>query len=276
MPDDREGFVDDDPRLMSLDLSSDDGDEFVRSEHREKVLQERIVALQAQVTEERDLRRQARRQVAANRVESPTSFRLLVVANRLPMSLTKDEFGQWSATMSSGGLVSALMGVKNMEMKWIGWPGATIDNDADRQAIVTLLAEKNCKPVFLSKNLTDLYYSGYANNVIWPLFHYMPPPIDHLKNSNLMFEAYETVNQMFADEVLSEYRHGDIVWVHDYHLMLLPGILRTASPKMQIGFFLHTPFPSSEIYRILPQRDEIVHSLLSSDLIGFQVYDYCR
>eukprot|EP00474_Spongospora_subterranea_P008669 CRZ09127.1 hypothetical protein [Spongospora subterranea] len=259
------------------DSEGDDRGEYERSKAREKVLQDQIQELSTKVSEERCLRRAKVKRSAMSPSNPSSESRLLIVANRLPMSLKKDEAtGVWSFQMSSGGLVSALLGIKNVDMVWLGWPGVPVENEKDQEAIHNLLSAQRCHPVFLTKQLIDLYYLGYSNNVLWPLFHYIPLPIDDLKNSVKMFEAYEEANQLFADALLSIYRPGDLVWVHDYHLMLLPSMLRSVHQKMKIGFFLHTPFPSSEIYRALPQREEIVHSLLSSDLIGFQVYDDCR
>ncbi len=130
--------------------------------------------------------------------------------------------------------------------------------------------------IFFELDVAHRYYSGYSNAVLWPLFHYIPLPIQDLYNSEGMWEAYDEANRHFASTVLNTYQKGDLVWVHDYHLMLLPGMLRAGRPHMKIGFFLHTPFPSSEIYRTLPQREEILQGLLSSDLIGFHIYDYAR
>lgn len=125
-------------------------------------------------------------------------------------------------------------------------------------------------------DIVEKYYSGYSNNVLWPLFHYISLPINDLARSYGTWEAYQIANRMFADKVLSTYRKGDIIWVHDYHLMLLPGMLRIERPSVKIGFFLHIPFPSTEIYRVIPQREELLQGVLASDLIGFHTYDYCR
>lgn len=134
--------------------------------------------------------------------EKERPARLLVVANRLPMSVNKCDSGDWSLKMSSGGLVSALLGVKNMDMTWIGWPGAEIATKDDQIAVKVLINEKNCEPVFLTRDLIDLYYSGYSNKIIWPLFHYIALPIRDLQHSDRMFDAYETANQLFANAIL--------------------------------------------------------------------------
>ena len=111
---------------------------------------------------------------------------------------------------------------------------------------------------------------------LWPLFHYIPLPIESLTSCDEQFSAYQKCNQLFAQAILANYQDGDVVWVHDYHLMLLPMYLRKAKPDMKIGFFLHTPFPSSEIYRVLPSRKELLYGVLCSNLIGFHTHDYGR
>ena len=126
----------------------------------------------------------------------------------------------------------------------------------------------------------ELYYNGYCNNVLWPLFHYVPLPfearLDETTNVQAQWEAYNRANRLFATAVLGQYCEGDAVWVHDYHLLLLPALLKERMPTMKVGWFLHTPFPSSEIYRTLPLREELLHAVLKADLVGFHTYDYAR
>jgi trehalose-6-phosphate synthase len=112
--------------------------------------------------------------------------------------------------------------------------------------------------------------TGFCNALLWPLLHYIPLSVDCLQRADEQFAAYTTANIAFARVLLQQYRAGDVVWVHDYQLMLLPALLRRARPNMKIGFFLHTPFPSSEIYRVLPARRELLIGVLSSDLIGMR------
>ncbi len=134
--------------------------------------------------------------------------------------------------------------------------------------------------MYLDEDTVELYYNGYCNNVLWPLFHYVPLPfeakLDETNNVTVQFEAYRRANAAFAAAVLGQYCEGDVVWCHDYHLLLLPALLRERVPRMKVGWFLHTPFPSSEIYRTLPLREELLHSVLKADLIGFHTYDYAR
>ncbi|KAL2326848.1 hypothetical protein Fmac_020275 [Flemingia macrophylla] len=206
--------------------------------------------------------------------------RLLVVANRLPVSAVRKGEKAWSLEISAGGLVSALLGVKEFEARWIGWAGVNVPDEIGQKALTEALAEKRCIPVFLDEEIVHQYYNGYCNNILWPLFHYLGlPQEDRLattRSFQSQFEAYEKANEMFADVVNKHYKEGDIVWCHDYHLMFLPKCLKKHNKKMKVGWFLHTPFPSSEIHRTLPSRSELLHSVLAADLVGFHTYDYAR
>ncbi|TVU20585.1 hypothetical protein EJB05_36799 [Eragrostis curvula] len=206
--------------------------------------------------------------------------RLLVVANRLPVSANRRGEDQWSLEISAGGLVSALLGVKDVDAKWIGWAGVNVPDEVGQRALTKALAEKRCIPVFLDEEIVHQYYNGYCNNILWPLFHYLGlPQEDRLattRNFESQFDAYKRANQMFADVVYQHYQEGDVIWCHDYHLMFLPKCLKDHDINMKVGWFLHTPFPSSEIYRTLPSRLELLRSVLCADLVGFHTYDYAR
>lgn len=206
--------------------------------------------------------------------------RLLVVANRLPVSAYKDRAGKWQLQVSAGGLVSALMGVGNFQTKWIGWPGVYIEASPERDELTAALHGEGYAPVYLDQKTCDLHYNGFCNSVLWQLFHYVPLNIDsklsETRTLQFQWAAHQLANRLFAEVVLQHYQDGDIVWVQDYHLMLLPAILKEHRPRMKVGFFLHTPFPSSEIYRTLPVREELLRSVLRADLIGFHTYDYAR
>jgi trehalose 6-phosphate synthase/phosphatase len=136
-----------------------------------------------------------------------------------------------------------------------------------------LMAQFNCYPVFLSQNDLDKYYLGFSNKTLWPLFHYFTQYVIHDKN---LWEAYKQVNGLFGGVISRIAQKDDIIWVHDYHLMLLPKMIREMLPEVAIGFFNHIPFPSFEIFRLLPWREEILEGLLGSDLIGFHTDDYTR
>ncbi|CAN4105707.1 unnamed protein product [Withania somnifera] len=206
--------------------------------------------------------------------------RLLVVANRLPVSAVRKGKDSWALDVSVGGLVSALLGVNDFEANWIGWAGVNVTDEIGQRSLTKALAEKRCIPVFLDQEIVHQYYNGYCNNILWPLFHYLPlPQEDRLattRSFQSQFAAYKEANQMFADVVNEHYQEGDVVWCHDYHLMFLPKCLKEYNSKMKVGWFLHTPFPSSEIHRTLPSRSELLRAVLAADLVGFHTYDYAR
>ncbi|CAN1230319.1 Alpha,alpha-trehalose-phosphate synthase [UDP-forming] 1 [Linum grandiflorum] len=210
----------------------------------------------------------------------PRKQRLLVVANRLPVSATRKDENSWNLEISVGGLVSALLGVKEFDARWIGWAGVHVPDETGQKALTEALAKKRCIPVFLDEDTVHQYYNGYCNNVLWPLFHYLGLPqedrLSTTRSFQSQFDAYKRANHMFADVVNEHYEEGDVVWCHDYHLMFLPKCLKEHNSKMKVGWFLHTPFPSSEIHRMLPSRSELLRSVLAADLVGFHTYDYAR
>ncbi|KAL2647756.1 hypothetical protein AAZV13_05G137200 [Glycine max] len=212
--------------------------------------------------------------------ERPSKQRLLVVANRLPVSAVREGVESYRLEISVGGLVSALLGVKEFDTRWIGWAGVNVPDDVGQRALTKALAEMRCIPVFLDEEIVNQYYNGYCNNILWPLFHYLGlPQEDRLATTRTFqsqFDAYKKANQMFADVVNKHYEKGDVVWCHDYHLMYLPKCLKEYNEQMKVGWFLHTPFPSSEIHRTLPSRSELLRSVLAADLVGFHTYDYAR
>lgn len=215
-------------------------------------------------------------------IANPTSSRkdsrpkLIIVSNRLPVSVSK-QGGKLVYTPSTGGLATAMSSLEGeaAERIWIGWPGIAAEelNPRERAAVTRKLRTYGCYPVYLTSNQVKNFYEGYANDTIWPLFHYF----QSLAQFNLQYWAsYKEVSQVFKAAVLKQVAPNSAIWIHDYHLMLLPGQLREALPDSSIGFFLHIPFPSYEIFRLLPDRREILNGLMGADLIGFHVYDYAR
>ncbi|KAI6245882.1 Alpha,alpha-trehalose-phosphate synthase [Erysiphe necator] len=205
------------------------------------------------------------------------SRRLLLVSNRLPITIKRKEDGSYAFSMSSGGLVTGLSGLlKTTTFQWYGWPGLEVPEAEAEQMAKRLSEDYEAVPVFIDEELADRHYNGFSNSILWPLFHYHPGEITF---DELSWKAYIEVNRLFAKVVAQDVQDGDLIWVHDYHLMLLPEMLRkeiSSKKDVKIGFFLHTPFPSSEIYRILPVRQELLKSVLHCDLIGFHTYDYAR
>ena len=195
---------------------------------------------------------------------------IINVSNRLPISIKDDTIER-----SSGGLAAAMEGLdESFMLKWVGWAGGTIESIEKRQQLSQEVVERfNYYPIFLTPDDVNTYYDGFANSSLWPLLHYMTT---YSRYDCRWYGAYERVNRIFAKKVLSVASDNDIIWVHDYHLMLLPAMLKEQMPEAKIGFFLHTPFPSSEIFRCHPNREEILKGLLGADLIGFQTFGYLR
>ncbi|TKA50964.1 Alpha,alpha-trehalose-phosphate synthase [UDP-forming] 1, partial [Cryomyces minteri] len=212
-------------------------------------------------------------------VEDPSKEgRLLLVSNRLPITIKRSEEGHYDFSMSSGGLVSGLSGLsKSTTFQWYGWPGLEVPEQEIGDLKAKLKEHYNAVPVMLDDDLADRHYNGFSNSILWPLFHYHPGEITFDESA---WNAYTEANRLFAKAIAKDVNDNDLVWVHDYHLMLLPAMLREeigdTKKNVKLGFFLHTPFPSSEIYRILPVRNEILLGVLHCDLIGFHTYDYAR
>ncbi len=200
---------------------------------------------------------------------------LVIVSNRLPVSVKKVD-GKLEFYPSDGGLARGLSGyTKKRGTKWIGWPGLPSDNldSAERQKITAELKRHRCYPIFLSKKQIDDYYNGYSNSVLWPLFHDLPV---RTGNNAKTWEAYRTVNALFAKEVLRLADPESNFWVHDYQLMLLPQMLRRERPNDHIGFFLHTPFPAAEQFAPAKHFSSLIVGLLGADLVGFHTNSYAQ
>ena len=195
---------------------------------------------------------------------------LVIASNRLPISLSIVD-GEITSELAAGGLATALRGVSGSH-GWVGWPGTFVPDEA-KAAVTTKLASDGLFPVFLSVEEQEDFYGRICNDSIWPLFHYLP---DRFSFAQSAWERYVEVNDRFADTIAEHCPSGARVWVHDFHLMLVPAALRRRRPDLSIGFFLHIPFPSSELYRILPVREEVLHGLLGADYIGFHTGDYAR
>jgi trehalose 6-phosphate synthase/phosphatase len=209
--------------------------------------------------------------------------RLLVISNRLPFSITRlgDEI---TVRQSSGGLVSAIKSYfeseKNESEKytdkiWIGSVDAPQEDWQMAEEQNTVQSDFGIVPIFLDKNIYDSYYNGFANSTLWPLFHYFPSLVEYMDE---YYQSYKIANELFAEKIIETYQPGDVIWIHDYQLMLVPQIVREALPDATIGFFLHIPFPSYELIRIMPTawKKEILRGVLGADLIGFHTHDYVQ
>jgi len=196
--------------------------------------------------------------------------KIIIVANRLPFSVKSD----LSFSKSPGGLVSGLetflkkTGIKNYI--WIGWAGSHFDKN--KLKIIKQKAKRyKSYPIFIPAKQLDKFYNGFCNKILWPLFHGFP---SYVVYDESYWETYVAVNKLFCEEVAKYITKDSLIWVHDYHLMLLPSMLRNIFPEAIIGFFLHIPFPPPELFMQLPWRKELLEGLLGCDLIGFHIYEY--
>ncbi|MGE5436178.1 MAG: trehalose-6-phosphate synthase, partial [Syntrophothermus sp.] len=211
-------------------------------------------------------------------------MRLVVVSNRLPVTIEKKN-KKLNIKESAGGLVSGLSSYLQSlhgpnlepvsEYLWIGWPGLEVDEQYQSEIKERLLSQYNSFPIYLSEDVMENFYQGFCNKTIWPLFHYFPSFADYKEE---YWNSYQQVNKQFFEQIIELLKPDDYLWIHDYHLMLLPKLIREKMPNIKIGFFLHIPFPTYEVYSLLPSkwRIEILEGLLGADVIGFHIHDYTQ
>lgn len=191
--------------------------------------------------------------------------RTIIVSNRLPVKV-KENNGTLEYQSSEGGLATGLGCIYNTgDNIWIGWPGTNIPEPL-KNRLRNDFAEKHLHPIFLTEEEIQNYYEGFSNETLWPLYHYFP---SYSIYNCAQWDTYKAVNQKFADAVLDIARDGDTIWIHDYQLTLAPAMIREKMPHCSIGFFQHIPFPSFEVFRALPWKEEMVNGLLGADVIGF-------
>lgn len=197
-----------------------------------------------------------------------TKIRLINASNRLPIQVRKHAGGAF-ASRSSGGLATALDSVwRNQPGVWIGWAGPAQGPQVDQLiARASRGRSHTFRAVTLSEDEVTKFYAGFANEIIWPLFHDMPTQCNFDPD---YWETYGAVNRKFAQAIIETAKDDDFIWVHDYHLMLVAGHLREACVRNRLGFFLHIPFPAPDVFEKLPWREPILRSLLDFDLVGFQ------
>jgi trehalose 6-phosphate synthase/phosphatase len=207
--------------------------------------------------------------------------RLIIISNRLPFTI-EHQGGEKVLRQSSGGLVSAIRGyferddLRNYSQRiWVGSMDASEEEWQDVSKSEPLSSGMSIEALFPEKQTYKNYYNGFSNSTLWPLFHYFPSFVDYKKE---YFDDYKKINQLFADRIAQIYQPGDMIWVHDYQLMMMPDMLRRILPEATIGFFLHTPFPSYEIFRLLPTewKKQLMQGMMGADLIGFHTYDYVQ
>jgi trehalose 6-phosphate synthase/phosphatase len=207
--------------------------------------------------------------------ETEGQRRLVVVSNRLPLTLKRSGEG-WRTERSAGGLATAMGPIlERTRGIWIGWSGEAsgIEDERRQKTLVRWAERERYFAVDLPPDVAEGFYEGFSNQALWPLFHSFPGT---LKFNPEHWRAYVDANRRFLDVLMTHLRPDDLVWIHDYQLMLLPQLLREACPEAHIGFFLHIPFPSSAIFRLLPRREELLAGLLGADYIAFHTHSYLQ
>jgi len=200
-------------------------------------------------------------------------MKLYIISNRLPVKIVR-KGNKLLFERSEGGLATGLASLEgSSEKHWIGWPGIYVEEENEKKTITAELEKMNFHPVFLTKEQIKNYYEGYSNSTLWPLCHYF---CAYTLHKDIFWMAYKEVNRLFHDQAIHLIASEDVVWVQDYQLMLLPALIRETLPNACIGYFHHIPFPSYELFRILPQRGEILKGLLGADLIAFHTHSYMR
>lgn len=199
--------------------------------------------------------------------------RLIIISNRLPVTISERN-GELILNPSAGGLATGLNSLNSdREVHWIGWPGINTSKKEKQAAITQKLEALNMTPVFIPKDKFSGYYNGFSNSTLWPLFHYFQQYSDFYEST---WRDYQYVNYLFAEQIFKTAKEDDVFWVQDYHLMLVPQLIRQQYSKASIGFFLHIPFPTYELLRTMPKRRELLNGVLGADLIGFHTHDYVR
>ncbi|MDH7599236.1 MAG: bifunctional alpha,alpha-trehalose-phosphate synthase (UDP-forming)/trehalose-phosphatase [Sedimentisphaerales bacterium] len=203
--------------------------------------------------------------------------RIIIVSYRLPYRVHRGK-----VVRNPGGLVTAMLALTspsssagvlaNKQIIWVGKAEDTAEEWADAGG---QRGPFELRPVYLPGRLDSEYYGGFCNDLIWPLFHYFPSLASF---DPAYFDAYKEAQELFLEQVLGVARPTDLIWVHDYHMLLLPGMIRRHLPEARIGLFLHIPFPSYEVFRLMPRpwRQELLNGMLGADLVGFHTYDYTR
>lgn len=217
--------------------------------------------------------------------QTTSEKRVIIVSNQLPLRASWDSVSnEWRFEFDENNLLAQLKDAfpPDTEVRYVGTLNADVDV-ADQEEVAQVLHEKySCETIFLPVDMQKKFYHGFCKHYLWPLFHYKVPTTssDGVRFDRSEWQAYVSANKIFADKVLEvidrDDEDEDHVWVHDYHLMAFPTFLRRRSNRVKLGFFLHSPFPSSDIYKILPVRDDILRALLNCDLIGFHTFDYAR
>ena len=207
---------------------------------------------------------------------------VVIASYFLPIILSKSSSGKWSATWDSENILALTLDARVMWVGSVRYNGAAIPVE-EEDAVTKVLAEMHCYPIFINETTHYQFYDVYCKQNLWLLLHQIADvygPLDHeeigAKGQQDLWFTYTTVNRIFRDKIVEVYNQGDIVWIHGFHLMLLPTFLRRFLQSAKIGYFFHTPFPSSEIWRTITRREDLLRGILSADHIGFHLYEYAR
>ncbi len=214
-----------------------------------------------------------------NIIEKGSIMRLIIISNRLPITITPDGL----VLPSIGGVATGLnaflqnyISASNNEYLWLGSPGLNIADEVLCTAKVQAqLVKMSCKPIVLDNGLMQKFYTGFCNNTIWPTFLNLTAYYDYNEED---WQIYQQVNKEYASVISQLIKPGDIIWIHDYHFLLLAWHLKSMHPEIAVGLFLHIPFPSFDTFQFLPNkcRKDILKGMLGADLIGFHTYEYAQ
>lgn len=205
--------------------------------------------------------------------EVPVDGAILVVSYILPLVISKAPDGSWAIEWNHDSITAKKHHLSERKrVLWVGCPGNGLTSLSEEQqpALTAALQDYGCVPIYLDAELDHAFYFGFCRSFLFPTFHNV---IKARRFHEKVWRAYSTANRKFADKVIEVYDSGDLVWVHDYHLLLLPSYILRKLRTARVGLFLHTPFPSSEIFRTIPVRDELLRGMLNADLIGLRGYD---
>ncbi len=206
---------------------------------------------------------------------------VIIVSYFLPVKIKKDEANQWSVAWNEENLLS-LKSI--LRISWVGsvqcWQALTVK---DEEIITNLLHEMSCYPIFLKRDIHMKFYNILCKQIIWPVLHHHCDlygrrglkKLDSKQEQELWY-IFTTVNQKISKKVVEIYQESSLIWIHGFHLMLLPSCIRRKIPQAKVGIFFHTPFPSSEIWKTLWCREDLLWGILAADQIGFHVFEYAR
>eukprot|EP00601_Ochromonadales_sp_CCMP2298_P017181 CAMPEP_0173233894 /NCGR_PEP_ID=MMETSP1142-20121109/9889_1 /TAXON_ID=483371 /ORGANISM="non described non described, Strain CCMP2298" /LENGTH=1021 /DNA_ID=CAMNT_0014163805 /DNA_START=97 /DNA_END=3159 /DNA_ORIENTATION=- len=207
---------------------------------------------------------------------------VIVVSYFLPVVLARSAEGRWSATWDKENLLSLQLEPRTAWVGTVRYQGAPVPPE-EEENVAAVLADLSCYPVFLAQSQHFQFYDMYCKQYLWPIMHHIADVYGPLNLNEIgaraqqtLWFVYSTVHKMFREKVLEIYQMGDLIWIHGFHLLLLPSFLRRRLPSARIGYFFHTPFPSSEIWRTMSRREDLLRGILGADQIGFHLYEYAR